>query len=222
MCPTHHVSLDDLDQLLKYVEERAKIHVNCKLTKTVPRPSDKTTEVCMLQSYCETGRYLTMFDVKHSGVGSSGHVRKKLERALFGEIYDGHNGLRPRYGSMNLMAHTKGDFKASRYGPSYMILKDHVRKFCTVTSCDTSRPEAQLGTLEHCAHVLCHTIELCDVSKETKERIKQETSDEKLVKGKLQSAKAAQQTKFLEQLHKLIKLDCTAECPPTVDVDLTR
>lgn len=36
-----------------------------------------------------------------------------------------------------------------------------VRSRCTITSKDSSADDARLGTLEHCAHVLLHIIEMC-------------------------------------------------------------
>ena len=115
----------------------------------------------MLESYCEVGRYLTLFDIGISGVGAGLDERRGFERRLFDKAYDDKDKERPRYGSLNLMTYVKGTGKASRYGKSYIIPNKHVRKRCTMTSCDTSRPEAVLGTLDCCAHVLLHAVELC-------------------------------------------------------------
>ena len=46
-----------------------------------------------------------------------------------------------------------------------------------MTSCDTIRPEAVLGTLDYCAHVLLHSVELCVSDlRSAWERLAQETA----------------------------------------------
>ena len=69
--------------------------------------------------------------------------------------------LRPKYGNVNVLAHLKGDRKAAQYGKSYLVLRPGVRARCTITSADSSRPHAVLGTLQHCAHVLYKMLEVC-------------------------------------------------------------
>ena len=113
-----------------------------------------------------TERYLTMFHLKMSGVGSSAEKRRKFELASQFFEYKGHDEERPRYGAMNVTTKKMGDAKAGRYGKSQLVLRDHVKDYCTMTSCDTSRMEAKLGTPSHCAHVLLHMIELCDIPSE--------------------------------------------------------
>ena len=147
--------------MLEFVESCAELNVNVKLDRMVTSTLDSKKQITMLQSYCEVGRYLTLFDIGISGVGASLDDRRGFERRIFGTAYDGLDHERPRYGSLNLMTYMKGTGKASRYGKSYIILNEHARKRCTITSCDTSRPEAVLGTLDCCAHVLLHAVELC-------------------------------------------------------------
>lgn len=158
-----------------------------KLDKQVPSLTNKKTQISVLQGYCEVGRYLTLFDIGHGGAGTDLDARRWYERRMFSKSYDGCDAQRPRYGNVNLMAHVKGDEKARRYGKSYLILKDHVRRRCTVTSCDSSRAEAVLGTLEHAAHVLSHSVDLC----------RHESEDRR--------------EKFLRQLHELVNWDGTKD-----------
>merc|ERR1712038_1648476 len=141
------------------------MHVNVKLSKMVPSLKDKNNEIPILQGFCETKRYMTLFDIGTGGGCPDQDKRRKWERRLFGPVYDGFDSQRPRYGNLNLMAHLKGDKAATYYGKSYFVLKKHVRKRCTMTSCDSHRPEAELGTLSHCAHVLCHVVDMCDLAK---------------------------------------------------------
>ena len=159
----------------------------------------------ILQGFCDDGKYKTLFDIGATKGGGSNSLnrRRSAERRLFGNVFDGHDGQRPRYGNLNPMASVGGDPNAEGYGAlgcnalketlthkphptaaarahtrthshtrtlarlyfplcnttgkSYFILKDHVRKRCTVTSRDSFVSEAVLGTLDHCAHVLLHT-----------------------------------------------------------------
>ena len=80
---------------------------------------------------------------------------------MFGGRYDTHDTDRPKYGNVNFLAHVKGDRAAAQYGSSYLLLRPDVRARCTITSKDSSSADARLGTLEHCAHVLLHIVEMC-------------------------------------------------------------
>lgn len=79
----------------------------------------------------------------------------------FGDAYDEFDADRPKYGNVNYLAHVRGDARAAQYGSSYMVLRKHVRDRCTITSKDSCHDDAKLGTLEHCAHVLLHKVEMC-------------------------------------------------------------
>ena len=157
-----------------------------------------------------------MFHLGRSGVGSSADQRRKFERALFGEFYRGHDLERPRYGSLNLMKKCTGVSKALRYGKSYMVLKDHVKRFCTMTSCDTSQFHAELGTLEHCAHVLLAMIKLCDISTEKKDKLLEGVSNKDKREKRLDQAKQDHTKHFLTQVYNLVNSGREA------DLDLTR
>ena len=43
----------------------------------------------------------------------------------------------------------------------YLVLRPEVRARCTVTSEDSSSDEAELGTLDHCAHVILRMLQRC-------------------------------------------------------------
>jgi len=110
----------DVDKVLDFIAKRANMHVNVKLNKMVPRLSDQKP-ITILESFCHVGRYLTMFDVGHSGVGTDADTRRGFERRFFFGAYEGHDKDRPRYGNLNLLAHLKGDKKSARYGQSYLV-----------------------------------------------------------------------------------------------------
>ena len=164
-CRLHPIPLsalpDGVRGILSFVEELAELHVNVELNKKVPSLADKSKMICIAQGYCEAERYMTLFDIGTGGGCTDLDTRRGWERRMFGPIYDGFDAQRPRYGNINLMAKLRGDKVASHYGKSYLVMKDHVRKRCTVTSRDSSRPKAVLGTLKHFAHVLMDTVEQC-------------------------------------------------------------
>ena len=80
---------------------------------------------------------------------------------MFGDAYGGHDRHRPKYGNVNFLARMKGDRSATAYGQSFLLLRQAIRARCTVSSRDSCHADAQLGTLEHCAHVLLHMIKRC-------------------------------------------------------------
>lgn len=177
------------------MEHQAELHINIKLHKMVTSLSDKSVKISILEGFCESGRYMTLFDIGTGGGCTDLETRRGWERRMFGPVYDGSDTERPRYGNLNLMAHIKGDKAAGHYGKSYLLLKKHVRRRCTVTSRDSSNPNAVLGTLDHSAHVLLHAVGLC--------------------------GSALQQQNFLRQLDQLVKWDGTKSFPK-VDVELAR
>ena len=119
----------------------------------------------LLKLYCNDpdGRYKTLFETGTGGGCENLDARRSWERRMFGDAYDGHDKERPKYGNVNFLAHIQGDMQAVQYGGSYMLLKQDIRKRCTITSCDSSFSGARLGTLQHCAHVLLHKIESCPI-----------------------------------------------------------
>ena len=169
------------------MEETAQLNVNVMLHKKVPSLTDKETRISVLQGFCEAGRYMTLFDIGDGGGCTNLDKRRGWERRIFGTAYDGFDTQRPRYGNLNLMERRKGDKAASSYGKSYFILKDHVRRRCTMTSCDSCNDNAVLGTLDHSAHVLLHSVELC--------------------------GSAHGRKKFLHQLDRLVNWDGTKSLP---------
>lgn len=181
--------------MLSFVAERSELHVNVKLDKKVPSLTDKTKQIFIVQGYCEAGRYMTLFDIGTGGGCTHLDSRRGWERRMFGTIYDGCDTQRPRYGNVNLMAMMKGDKAAAHYGKSYLVLKDHVRKRCTVTSRDSSSADAVLGTLGQCAHVLMDTVGQCGAKRKRK--------------------------RFLQLLHQLVHWDGATDFP-TIDMDLRR
>ena len=55
----------------------------------------------------------------------------------------------------------QGDVRAAQYGKSYLLMRPETRARCTITSRDSCRDDAVLGTLDHCAHVLLHVLQRC-------------------------------------------------------------
>ena len=140
--------------------------MNVKLDKMVPRYGDSSkTQIPIVQGYCEQGRYMTLFDIGTGGGSTNMDARRGWERRLFGTRYDGCDQQRPRYGNLNLMTKVRGDVNACWYGQSYLVLKKNVRARCTMTSRDSCYNDAVLGTLQHPAHVLKHTVQLCRTPK---------------------------------------------------------
>lgn len=55
---------------------------------------------------------------------------------------------RVKYGVINFTNDPKGVQCAKAYGPSYFLLKSHVRDRCTLTDKDSSSHEASIATLK--------------------------------------------------------------------------
>lgn len=55
---------------------------------------------------------------------------------------------RVKYGVINFTNDPKGVKCASTYGPSYFLLKTHVRERCTFTDKDSSGADASVSTLK--------------------------------------------------------------------------
>lgn len=147
----------DVEKVLQFFSEQAQLHMNFN-------PLKKVGDQSMLELYCKDrdGRYRTQFETQSSGGSHNLVARRGWERRMFGTAYDGHDTDRPKYGSLNYLAHLRGDRCAeSQYGKSYLLLRPAVRARCTITSADSSNPDAQVGTLAHCAHVLRHNILCC-------------------------------------------------------------
>ena len=73
---------------------------------------------------------------------------------MYGDMFEGKNFERPKYGNLNLLANLGGDARSRQYGKSYLVLKPGLWDRCTITSRDSCYPSAKLGNLGHCAHVL--------------------------------------------------------------------
>ena len=117
---------DDVNAVLKFVGQKASVHVNVDLSK-----SFAGTPLLGLFVNDADGRYRTQFETGTSG-GSKNLVRRRgWERRMFGDVYDNKDTERPVYGNLNLVPHRSGDRSARQYGGSYMVLKEPVRKRCT-------------------------------------------------------------------------------------------
>jgi len=141
---------------MEFFANAAALHLNIDPFKNIDGQP-------LLNLYCTDpdGKYKTMFETGTGGGSLNLDARRGWERRMYGDAYDGHDTDRPKYGNVNFLAHTKGDRVAAQYGSSYMLMNQGVRERCTITSLDSSRDAARLGTLEHCAHVLLHKVELC-------------------------------------------------------------
>jgi hypothetical protein len=146
----------DVRAMMAFFTNAAALHLNID-------PFKEVRGQALLEMYCGDvdGRYRTMFETRTGGGSPDHEARRGWERRLFGDAYDGHDEHRPKYGNVNFLAHVKGDRAAAHYGSSYLLLRPDVRARCTITSKDSSAADARLGTLEHCAHVLLHVVEMC-------------------------------------------------------------
>ena len=194
--PIHHPILVELERVLQFVADQAELHINFDPRKMVTSLSDKGKSISILQGFCESGRYMTLFDIGTGGGCTDLKKRRGWERRMFGPVYDGFDTERPRYGNLNLMAHITGDKESSDYGKSYLLLKKRVRERCTVTSCDSCNENAVLGTLDHSAHVLLDAVQHVPT-------------------------RWGRRKKFLRQLDQLVKWGDT-ESFPKVDAKLAR
>ncbi len=61
---------------------------------------------------------------------------------------------RVKYGTMNFTNDPRGVRACSGYGQSYFLLKEHVRKRCTMTDMDSSSSSATICTFRFCNHLL--------------------------------------------------------------------
>ena len=61
---------------------------------------------------------------------------------------------RVKYGVINFTNDPKGVSIASMYGPSYFLLKEHVRERCTFTDMDSSSTGCSISTLRYSFKVL--------------------------------------------------------------------
>ena len=146
-----------MNAVLKFVGQKASVHVNVDLSKK----NIEGKPLLELFVNDADGLYRTQFETGTSG-GSTNLVRRRgWERRMFGDVYDNKDTERPVYGNLNLVPHRSGDRSARQYGGSYMVLKEPVRKRCTITSRDSSIERAVLGTLGHFAHGLVDTVGRC-------------------------------------------------------------
>eukprot|EP00808_Paulinella_micropora_P006192 g37819.t1 len=147
----------DMARVLKFIEKRAKIHINIDASKEITVGTEKKTSLQLLTSDRE-GKYRSLFETGTGGGCTRKDDRREWETRMFGEAYDNKDKERPKYGNLNVLTLTEGDRRAFQYGRSYLVLGENVRARCTVTSCDSSE-NAEIGTLKYCAHVLLDVLQ---------------------------------------------------------------
>ena len=147
----------DVRNTLKFFAEAAALHMNVDPFKAIGGKP-------LLQLLCDDaqGRYRNLFETNTGGGSTNKNARRGWETRMFGDAYDGFDTDRPKYGNVNFLTHVRGDARAAQYGSSYMTFRKNVRHRCTITSKDSCNPDAKLGTLEHCAHVLLHKVQMCN------------------------------------------------------------
>ena len=74
--------------------DKAEAHINVKLDKRVPSLGDRSTQVPIVQGFCDAGRYLTLFDVGTGGGCTHLDSRRGWERRMFGPVFDGFDKQR--------------------------------------------------------------------------------------------------------------------------------
>ena len=137
-CVHTEVSVDELLQQIKdYVANDLPITVN------LPPHVLKIIQVeDRIKNSYETGSKGKTYD----------NQRDYHENACFLDLYDKVDGPeRPKYGAINYTKSTMG--AAPRYGTSYVVLNNTVRKRCTIAAGDTFGRH-QLGVLDYCDHIL--------------------------------------------------------------------
>jgi len=82
-------------------------------------------------------------------------ARGGWEERFFGKAFeDCLPTEKPKYGCLNLTNDPKGVSSATQYGTSYFIMKHSIRWRVTITSRDSSNPDARPGTLRQFARFL--------------------------------------------------------------------
>lgn len=61
---------------------------------------------------------------------------------------------RVKYGVINFTNDPKGVQCAKSYGPSYLLLKSHIRSRCTMTDQDSSNANSIISSFKYCYKIL--------------------------------------------------------------------
>lgn len=127
--------------VLKYIAESAPITVNI-------HPS-------VLKLVSDDGYLRSVFEVNKKG---DAYIQSRInfESVCFLKLYDSAVKFeRPKYGALNFLNLPGGISSASVYGKWHLVLKDAVRRRCTLAPGDTFGVST-IGVLDFCTHVLCY------------------------------------------------------------------
>lgn len=126
----------------EYIQYQAPLIIHINLSKVISNLNKDT-------------QYRNLFQTKVSGGSRSEGNRKQWERHLFGNVYDRcRDGERVKYGVINFTNDKNGIAKCQGYGMSTMVLKQNVRKRCTISHNRKYGQGQIVGTLKYCYSVL--------------------------------------------------------------------
>jgi len=104
------------------------------------------------QYFVKDTHYRNLFEVYKQKDGS----RVVWENRIFDRIYNNATHYeRVKYGTINFTNDPKGVAACASYGPSYFLLKPHVRDRCTLTDRDSADDSASIGTFRFVNNILC-------------------------------------------------------------------
>ena len=108
-------SIEDLNNLQYYIENYAPIIIHCHVAKH-------------MQFFVKDTHYRSQFETNKSSGSLSRASRTTWEDRMFDKKYSKAKDFeRVKYGVINFTNDPKGVKSCTSYGPSYMLLKEHVR-----------------------------------------------------------------------------------------------
>ena len=103
-----------------------------------------------MQFFIKDTHYRSQFETNKSSGSLSRSSRTGWEDRMFDKKYSSAKDFeRVKYGTINFTNDPKGVKCCSSYGPSYFLLKPHVRERCTFTDKDSSNSNSVIGTFKY-------------------------------------------------------------------------
>ena len=157
---------DDLKAVREQIR-KSELNINFKPGKFIGKRE-------LVEVMAESAYYKNAFEIGFSGgeqvnYGNSG--RNQVEISLFNypafsspvSPADSEKKERPRYIGLNILDYGLGAAGDSSYGATTLVLKNYVRKWCTLTCCDTFGVGIgntnKVGNFAHFDHVIYHQYE---------------------------------------------------------------
>ena len=108
-----------------------------------------------MQFFINDTHYRSQFETGKSSGSLSRQSRTNWENRMFDQKYSKATDFeRVKYGVINFTNDPKGVSAAASYGPSYFLLKEHVRERCTFADQDSSNAASSIGTLRYSFKIL--------------------------------------------------------------------